>query len=48
MPWIWRRENVNERDASVRHLCFVDARDREEGIRKVGSSPGESRALECS
>lgn len=46
MPWIWRRENVNERDGSVRHGTFVDARD--EGIRKAGSSPGESRALECS
>lgn len=48
MPWIWRRENVNERDGSVRHGTFVDARDRDEGIRKAGSSPGESRALECS
>ena len=41
MPWIWRRENVNERDGSVRHGTFVDARDRDEGIRKAGSSPGE-------
>ncbi|GMN23272.1 hypothetical protein TIFTF001_051298 [Ficus carica] len=33
MPWIWRRENVNERDGSVRHGTIVDARD--EGIRKA-------------
>lgn len=26
---------MNERDGSVRHGTFVDARDRDEGIRKV-------------